>query len=93
MTLIEYRDLEIRQIGDKMKLINAGEFEKLITKKFQKNLDDFRPDITHRALLSIIDSPLYSEGHIKIIVKTKNGELINFTSHARVNFISFIKKF
>lgn len=74
-----------------MKLINAADYEKLITKKLQKSLDEYRPDVTHRALLSIIDSPLYQAGHVKILVKTKNGELINFMPAA--NVFSIFQKF
>lgn len=73
-----------------MKLINAAEYEKLITKKFRKKLDQYRPDITHRALLSIMDSPLYNEGKVKIIVRTKNGDLIDFSPGARVSSLPTI---
>ena len=82
--LLLCRDLEIKQIGDKMKLLAADGFEKLITKKMNKSLDDFRPEITYRAILSIIDSPLCRVGQAKFIVRTKNGEIIDFKPNAKV---------
>lgn len=68
-----------------MKLMSADGFEKLITKKLGKSLDDYRPEITFRAILSIIDSPLCKTGKVKFIVKTKNGEILDFKPTAKVS--------
>lgn len=73
-----------------MKLLAADGFEKLIKKKLQKNLDDYRPEITYRAILSIIDSPLCKTGQVKFIVKTKNGEIIDFKPNAKVGTLIFL---
>ena len=67
-----------------MKLMTADGFEKLITKKLGRNLDDYHPEITFRAILSIMDSPLFKTGKVKFIVKTKNGEVIDFKPNAKV---------
>lgn len=43
-----------------------------------------RPDIIHRSLLLILDTPLNKMGLIKTYVETVNGQLIEFSSNVRL---------
>jgi len=51
-------------------------------------LDNFekrgRPDITHRSLLLILDSPLNKLGFLKILVSTINNEVFEFSPEVRL---------
>jgi len=46
--------------------------------------EDFRPDILHQCLLSLMDSPLNKAGKLQVIIKTHRGLLIEISPHIRV---------
>lgn len=56
--------------------------EKVPKKQKLENIP--RPDITHHILLTIIDSPLYKTGNIKIFLKTINNILIQINPLTRI---------
>ncbi|MEK6974981.1 MAG: 16S rRNA methyltransferase [Candidatus Thermoplasmatota archaeon] len=43
-----------------------------------------RPDILHYCLLVLLESPLNKEGRLKVLVHTRNGELVNIRSDTRL---------
>ncbi len=43
-----------------------------------------RPDIVHYTLLVLLESPLNKEGRLKVLVHTRNGELVNIRADTRL---------
>ena len=41
-----------------------------------KKLEEFRPDVTHQCLLSLLDSPLNKAGKLQVSIRTKRNVLI-----------------
>ncbi|XP_058760446.1 ribosomal RNA small subunit methyltransferase mra1-like [Vicia villosa] len=53
--------------------------------KNNKNPGNYRPDICHQALLSILDSPLNKAGRLKALyVRTEKGVLIEVKNYVRI---------
>eukprot|EP00823_Brevimastigomonas_motovehiculus_P007323 TRINITY_DN6349_c0_g1_i1.p1 TRINITY_DN6349_c0_g1~~TRINITY_DN6349_c0_g1_i1.p1 ORF type:complete len:238 (-),score=31.21 TRINITY_DN6349_c0_g1_i1:355-1068(-) len=55
-----------------------------IIKKLGRQPGDFRPDILHSALLTLLDSPLNKSGHLKVFIHTTKNELIEVSPHIRI---------
>lgn len=49
---------------DKHVLLSGDEHADYIMKKLHKDPADFRPDITHQSLLTLMDSPLNKAGKL-----------------------------
>ena len=51
-----------------------------------------RPDIVHNALLQVLETPLNWENHLKVIINTQDGHLININPKIRLpkNYTRFI---
>lgn len=64
-------------------LINCDDHQRII-KKMGKKYEDFRPDITHQCLLSLMDSPLNKAGKLQVLIRTDNNVLIEISPHMRV---------
>ena len=43
-----------------------------------------RPDILHYCLLVLLESPLNKEGRLKVLIHTRNGELVNIRADTRL---------
>jgi rRNA small subunit pseudouridine methyltransferase Nep1 len=66
-----------------MELINCDDHQRTI-KHMHKKYEDFRPDITHQCLLSLMDSPLNKAGKLQVIIRTDKNVLIEVSPHMRV---------
>ncbi|GKV41687.1 hypothetical protein SLEP1_g49186 [Rubroshorea leprosula] len=54
-------------------------------RKNEKNPADYRPDIIHQALLSILDSPVNKAGRLQsVYVRTEKGVLFEVKPHVRI---------
>lgn len=67
-----------------MELLSIDDHKEYIETKLKMKADRFRPDIVHRSLLSVYDSPLSKAGLTKAYVRTTNGVLIEFNPKMRI---------
>ena len=66
-----------------MELINWDDHQRTI-KRMNKKYEDYRPDITHQWLLSLMDSPLNKAGKLQVLIRTDGGVLIEISPHMRI---------
>ncbi|PHT40509.1 Ribosomal RNA small subunit methyltransferase NEP1 [Capsicum baccatum] len=82
--IIERASLEIAKIGKTYQLLNSDEHSNFL-KKNGRNPSDYRPDIAHQAMLSILDSRVNKAGRLKALyVKTEKGVLFEVKPHVRI---------
>jgi len=77
--------LETVKVGKQYELLNCDKHKGLI-KKFKKERDVSmcRPDITHQALLNLMDSPLNRAGLLQVYVHTDKKVLIEINPQTRI---------
>nr|WCZ58313.1 ribosomal RNA small subunit methyltransferase NEP1 [Paratrimastix eleionoma] len=81
--VLENANLEVGKIKDGYHLLSCDDHVGLI-KKNKKNIADYRPDITHQCLLTLLDSPLNKTGHLKVFIHTASNVLIEVNPKMRV---------
>ncbi|KAL5723374.1 rRNA small subunit pseudouridine methyltransferase Nep1 [Ranunculus cassubicifolius] len=82
--VLDKASLQTGFVGKTVKLLNADEHAQSLLKQ-NKALHDYRPDIAHRALLAIFDSPLSKAGLVHAIyVRTEKGVLFEVKTHVRI---------
>ncbi|XP_038702168.1 ribosomal RNA small subunit methyltransferase nep-1-like [Tripterygium wilfordii] len=82
--VLERASLEVGKVGKSYQLLNSDEHANFLRRN-NKNPADYRPDIIHQALLSILDSPLNKAGMVQAIyVKTEKGVLFEVKPHVRI---------
>lgn len=82
--IIERASLEIAKIGKTYQLLNSDEHSNFL-KKNGRNPSDYRPDIAHQAMLTILDSRVNKAGRLKALyVRTEKGVLFEVKPHVRI---------
>lgn len=82
--ILEKASLEVAKVGKTYQLLNSDEHANFL-RKHSKNPGDYRPDICHQALLSILDSPLNKAGRLKMVyIRTEKGVLIEVKPYVRI---------
>ncbi len=66
-----------------IELITADSHAALL-KKLKKTPADYRPDILHQCLLTLLDSPLNKSGHLQVYIQTTQNVLIQVSPHVRI---------
>eukprot|EP01120_Amphizonella_sp_Union-15-10_P001267 TRINITY_DN11323_c0_g1_i1.p1 TRINITY_DN11323_c0_g1~~TRINITY_DN11323_c0_g1_i1.p1 ORF type:complete len:281 (+),score=38.51 TRINITY_DN11323_c0_g1_i1:62-904(+) len=64
-------------------LLNCDDHQKIL-KKSQKDMSQYRPDIVHQCLLTLLDSPLNKAGRLKVYIHTAKNVLIEIDSRTRI---------
>ena len=64
-------------------LLNSEENISLM-RRLKKDPNDYRPDILHQELLSVLDSPLNKAGKVKVYVRTEKNILIEINPKCRI---------
>jgi len=64
-------------------LLNCDDHQGVL-KKHNKNPADYRPDITHQCLLTLLDSPLNKAGRLQVYILTNKNVLIEVNPHVRI---------
>jgi len=62
----------------------CADTHKGVLKKIGKAPENYRPDILHQCLLTLLDSPLNKAGHLKVYIHTSSHVLIEVSPHIRV---------
>lgn len=65
-------------------MLNGDDHAEYITKKLHKDPADFRPDITHQSLLTLMDSPLNKAGKLEVYVTTASNQVIKINPATRI---------
>lgn len=65
-------------------LLNGDDHADYISKKLHKDPADFRPDITHQSLLTLMDSPLNKAGKLEVFVTTASNQVIRINPATRI---------
>ncbi|CAK8575261.1 unnamed protein product [Lathyrus sativus] len=82
--VLEKASLEVAKVGKTYQLLNSDDHANFL-RKHKKNPGDYRPDICHQALLSILDSPLNKAGRLKAVyIRTEKGVLIEVKNYVRI---------
>ncbi|KAK8649231.1 hypothetical protein V6N13_129964 [Hibiscus sabdariffa] len=82
--VLERASLEVAKVGKSFQLLNSDDHANFLRKN-NKNPADYRPDITHQALLSILDSPVNKAGRLQAVyVRTEKGVLFEVKPHVRI---------
>lgn len=74
----------IASLKEKISLVTPETHKKYITQKLKKDISDFRPDIVHRCLLMLQDSPLNKAGLLKVFIHTIDNVLIEVDPSLKV---------
>jgi len=81
--VLEKASLETVKTKKGFELVSA-DTHRGILKKFKKEPGEYRPDIAHQCLLTLLDSPLNKAGHLQIFVHTERNVLIEVSPHTRI---------
>ncbi|CAN8254357.1 unnamed protein product [Cochlearia groenlandica] len=82
--VLEKASLEVAKVGKTYQLLNSDDHANFLRKN-NRNPADYRPDITHQALLMILDSPVNKAGRLKAVyVRTEKGVLLEVKPHVRI---------
>lgn len=64
-------------------LLNCDDHVSLM-RKYNKDPQDYRPDIIHQELMAVLDSPLNKAGLVKVYVHTEKNVLIEINPQTRI---------
>ncbi|CAH8360384.1 unnamed protein product [Eruca vesicaria subsp. sativa] len=82
--VLEKASLEVAKVGKTYQLLNSDDHANFLRKN-GRDPAHYRPDITHQALLMILDSPVNKAGRLKAVyVKTEQGVLFEVKPHVRI---------
>lgn len=82
--ILDNASLQKGLVRKKWKILSSDDDAELLLNQ-KKNLNDYRPDIVHEALRSILDSPLNKAGMVAAIyVKIDKGVLFEVKPHVRL---------
>lgn len=82
--ILERASLEVAKVGKTYQILNSEDHANFL-RKHNKNPADYRPDIAHQALLTILDSPLNKAGRVRAVyVRTEKGILFEVKPHVRI---------
>ncbi|KAG2324898.1 hypothetical protein Bca52824_007626 [Brassica carinata] len=82
--VLEKASLEVTKVGKTYELLNSDDHADFLRKN-NRNPTDYRPDITHQALLMILDSPVNKAGRLKAVyIRTEQGVLFEVQPYVRI---------
>ncbi|KAL6326274.1 hypothetical protein AAG906_004771 [Vitis piasezkii] len=77
--ILERACLEVAKVGKSYQLLSSEDHANFLRKN-NKNPAEYRPDILHQALLTILDSPLNKAGRLRAVyVRTEKGVLLKLS--------------
>lgn len=86
IVVLEKANLQIALLKkkDTHVLLNGDDHADYITKKLHREPSDFRPDITHQCLLTLMDSPLNKAGKLEVYITTESNQVIKINPATRI---------
>lgn len=83
IVVLQKASLETVKTKRGYELVSADSHKSILT-RLKKNPSDYRPDIVHQSLLTLLDSPLNKAGLLKIYIETSNNLLIDVSPSLRI---------
>lgn len=87
IVVLDLAPLEIVRVGknkdSKYHLLNADDHQGIL-KRSSRDISEYRPDITHQCLLTLLDSPLNKCGKLQVYIRTQKGVLIEINPQTRI---------
>ena len=65
-------------------LLNGDDHANYIANKLKKDPAEYRPDITHQCLLTLMDSPLNKAGKLQVYITTASNQVIKINPATRI---------
>ena len=65
-------------------LLNGDDHANYIINKLKKDPAEYRPDITHQCLLTLMDSPLNKAGKLQVYITTASNQVIKVHASTRI---------
>eukprot|EP00297_Palpitomonas_bilix_P023071 CAMPEP_0113907296 /NCGR_PEP_ID=MMETSP0780_2-20120614/25386_1 /TAXON_ID=652834 /ORGANISM="Palpitomonas bilix" /LENGTH=86 /DNA_ID=CAMNT_0000902315 /DNA_START=37 /DNA_END=293 /DNA_ORIENTATION=+ /assembly_acc=CAM_ASM_000599 len=70
--ILEEAQLETAKVGKGFELLNSDDHRNFLF-KHKKDPADYRPDVCHQMLMTLLDSPLNKAGHLKVFIRTRKN--------------------
>ncbi len=87
IVVLEAATLEIVKVGkgkeSKYHLLNSDDHQNVL-RKHSKEIAEYRPDIAHQCLLTLLDSPLNKAGRLQVYIRTQKNVLIEINPQTRI---------
>jgi len=83
IVVLDEATLEIIKLNKENQLLDCNKHESILKRKNRKP-ETARPDITHNALLKLMDSTLNRHGLLQVYVETKQHQLIEINPETRL---------
>jgi rRNA small subunit pseudouridine methyltransferase Nep1 len=87
IVILEKANLEIVKVGKSKdapyQLLNCDDHQHLL-RKSGRDIAEYRPDITHQCLLTLLDSPLNKAGLLQVYIHTVKNVLIEVNPRTRI---------
>eukprot|EP01065_Artemidia_motanka_P025492 TRINITY_DN30483_c0_g1_i1.p1 TRINITY_DN30483_c0_g1~~TRINITY_DN30483_c0_g1_i1.p1 ORF type:complete len:250 (+),score=67.47 TRINITY_DN30483_c0_g1_i1:73-822(+) len=71
VVVLEMCSLETAKVGNQYVLLNGDDHHRFLS-KYGKDPADYRPDVVHQCLLTLLDSPLNRAGMLKVFMRAKH---------------------
>ena len=65
-------------------LLNGEDHANYISNKLKKDPSEYRPDILHQCLLTLLDSPLNKAGKLQVYITTTSNQVIKINPATRI---------
>jgi len=83
IVILQKAALETVKTKKGYELVSADSHKSILT-KLKKDISEYRPDIVHQCLLTLLDSPLNKAGLLKIYIETRNNQIIDVHPSLRI---------
>jgi rRNA small subunit pseudouridine methyltransferase Nep1 len=87
IVVLDMAPLEIVRVGkskeSRYHLLNCDDHQGILRKN-AKAISEYRPDIAHQCLLTLLDSPLNKAGKLQVYMRTQKGVLIEINPQTRI---------
>ena len=85
IVVLEKANLEVATFKKRENiLLNGDDHANYIMNKLHKDPSEYRPDITHQCLLTLLDSPLNKAGKLQVYVTTVSNQVIKIHHSTRI---------
>lgn len=76
--------MEVASIKKQNVLLSGEDHANYITNKLKRDPAEYRPDITHQCLLTLLDSPLNKAGKLQVYITTTSNQVIKIHPSTRI---------
>ncbi len=79
------RHLVVHIVEGKKQLLSIDDHKQYIETKLKQSAEKYRPDIVHRSVLAVFDSPLSKARMVKLFIHTSDKQIISINPEMRVS--------